>query len=272
MKRKLLVAVGVLALLGGLFVWWVRKAPLRSRAVLPESALTDFPHEIFARVLQEHVSNGLVRYPSLNKKRSDLDLYVAYINKYSPDTSPALFATNEDKLAYYLNAYNALVLFNVLEHPGLTDLSDAKFDFFYRTTFFVGGESYNLYELENDVVRVRFPDPRIHFALNCASLGCPKLPSEPFLPNKLEAQLERETKLFLADPKNVSVKDGVASISQIFEFYPEDFTNAMRADGSTGSDSELLIGFLNKYRSKEEQLPLSTQIVYTPYDWSLNKL
>jgi hypothetical protein len=268
MKKKLLLLLAVVLLIVGGAWWWIKKAPLRARMTLSALTVKTFPHEILGRVLERYVSNGLVDYAALANHRGDLDLYIAHIERFSPDKTPALFPSDEDKLAYYLNAYNALVLFNVLENPTLTSLADAKFDFFYRTTFVIGEETFNLYELENDIVRVRFPDPRIHFALNCASLGCPKLPGEPFVPGRLEEQLTRETTLFLSDPKNLRVEGDTLHLSQIFEFYPEDFTNAASAKGVTGTENELLIAYINQNRT--EKLPLNTKISYIPYDWTIN--
>ena len=277
MKRRRLFWLGIPLLLVcvGLLGWaFVKMAPLRSTAKLPPQKLSRFPYELLEETLQAHVNTqGLVDYQALARGRASLDLYVAYLDEYSPDKTPALFASRQEQLAYYLNAYNALVLFNVLANPTLEDVSALKFYFFYRTTFSLGGVAYNLYELENDIIRARYQDPRIHFALNCASVGCPRLPQEAFTPERLDAQLDRETRRFLAEARNVTLAGDVLSLSQLFEFYTEDFTAFERAQGASGTEPELLLSYVNRYRAAEQKLtpPRPFNVAFFPYDWTLNR-
>jgi hypothetical protein len=276
MRRRHLFWLTIpIVLLAVLLLGWsfIKRAPLVSTAKLPPQRLSRFPYALLDEVLRQYVNErGLVNYTALAQDRGVLDRYVAYLDLYSPENTPAMFPSRPEQLAYYLNAYNALVLYNVLEHPLLTDISEQKFDFFYRTTFMIGDEIYNLYELENHLIRPRYQDPRVHFALNCASIGCPKLPQEAFVPERLEEQLDRETKEFLSEARNIKLQDETLLLSQIFEFYTEDFTSFERAQGASGTAHELLLSYVNRYLSANQRLsPPHVTVEFFPYDWTLNK-
>lgn len=221
-------------------------------------ALTAFDYSGWTTLLKTHVNDkGQVDYPALKANRAPLDRFVAQIAAVGPKSRPELFPTDADKLAYYINAYNALTMFNVINrYPEIKSVYDSAANFFVLTEFLVDGDPIDLRALENDVVRKQFSEPRIHFALNCASVGCPQLPTEPFLPATLEAQLARETQKFLHEPRNVSLKDGRVIISEIFKWYAEDFTPSplewIRANAS------------------DLNLPAGAAVDHRPYDWALN--
>lgn len=182
-----------------------------------------FPDGPWAAVLSEAVdSEGRVDYAALVEDPAPLRQVVSLFAAVGPETRPELFPAEADRLAYYLNAYNALVMWQVVERWPIGSVGDAKADFFYFTRLPLDGGAISLYDLENDVVR-GYGDPRIHFALNCASLGCPRLPREPFRAETLEEQLERETERFLLDPANVRAEGDTLHLSSIFGWYSEDF-------------------------------------------------
>ena len=135
-----------------------------------------------------------------------------------------------------------------------------KLKFFYFGKLQVGGAPISLYDYENDVIRA-LGDPRVHFALNCMSVGCPRLPREPFLAATLEQQLEREARRFFNDPRHVTVDAvrGVLRLSEILRFYPDDFLRA----------APTLIAYVNRYR--DIKVPDSHTIEYIPYDWTINR-
>ena len=137
----------------------------------------------------------------------------------------------------------------------------AGFFFFQRIT--LGGRKTSLYALENTIVRGRFDEPRIHFALNCASIGCPRLPAEAFVPERLEAQLARETARFLAEPRNVTVDAaaGELRLSSIFDWYVEDFPPSLREWVHAHAAPTL--------RREIEACP-DCRVAFVPYDWALN--
>lgn len=216
-----------------------------------------FPHQALDALQRKHVDgSGRVDYQGLAADRLELQRYLTAVAEHSPDSDPDLFPTREEQLAYWINGYNAYVLWAVLERPGMRSVSDEKTDFFYFTEYELGGASWSLYNLENDVIRERFSEPRIHMAVNCASAGCPELPAEAFLPEKLEAQLAREAARFCAHPDKVRVEGNVVKVSQIFEWYAADF--------EPGGPVE----FCRKWG--REDLPSGAKVEYIPYDWALN--
>ena len=221
-------------------------------------ALEAFDYSDWTAVLESHVDDqGRVNYEALLAAREPLDRFVALVGAAGPKTRPELFPTPEHKLAYYVNAYNACTLFNVLHAWPLESVNDSSVTFFMLTKFKIDGEELSLYALENDVVRPRFKEPRAHFALNCASAGCPRLPNEPFLPESLEAQLARETERFLHEARNVSREGDAVVLSQIFEWYADDFSPSPLAWIAS--------------HAPDLGLSVDADVEHRPYDWSLNR-
>ncbi len=215
-----------------------------------------FDHFLLDQVLKAFVDGeGRVDYAALRADPDALDKYVAILAVVGPTTDPALFATNDDKLAYYINAYNAFVLFSVRERPALISVHDNKVNFFYGTSFALDGGSTNLYDLENTVIRGGFADPRVHFALNCASVGCPKLPATAFTAAQLQVELDREQTRFLAEARNVSTTETTATVSQIFEWYAVDFKPSP-------------IAWLSE---RHEAVTPEMKLAFRPWDWTLNE-
>lgn len=223
------------------------------------AGLTAFDYSEWSNVLKTYVNaEGRVDYKALKANRAGLDRFVALVGAVGPESRPDLFESREAKLAYYINAYNALVMFNVINRlPELRSVNDNATPFFRVTKFEVGGEELSLHALENEVIRPQFKEPRVHFALNCASVGCPKLPMVPFMPETLEAQLTEETKRFLNDERNVHVVADRVVLSQIFEWYKADFQPSP-------------VRWINGVGLLETALPTSQNVTYRPYDWSLN--
>ena len=208
-------------------------------------------------VLERHVDgHGRVDYAALRADREPLDRYVARLEAVGPASTPERFPTDAHRLAYWLNAYNALVLFQVVERESLGSVGDAKLRFFWWTRFAVDGRRLNLYAIENDVIRGGFGEPRVHFALNCASLGCPRLPREPFEAERLEHQLARETAGFLAEERNVAIEDGAIVLSELFDWFAEDF----------GGDPAAWV----RAHAPQRELPVGVPVHYRPWDWSSN--
>lgn len=160
----------------------------------------------WAQVLQRYVDDrGRVDFAGLAADPAKLDTYVDWIYDVGPHNQPQRFAGRDQQLAYYINAYNALAMYNVLRFgiPVKFSFLD-RFDFFWRTQFVIGGRSLSLYDFENDVIRP-LGDPRIHFALNCMVRSCPRLPRVPFRAATLNAQLNQAARLFFNELRNVRV-------------------------------------------------------------------
>ncbi len=252
MPRRVFLAGGAAYLLPGC-------ATLVSTA--PSDAGGAEPRERWERVLAGFVdAQGRVDFERLATQRGDLDAYVAWVNHIGPENQPALFATPAQVLAYHLNAYNALAMHAVLAAGIPATLAGLrKISFFYFQKVQVAGRALSLYAYENEVIRA-LKEPRVHFALNCMSVSCPRLPREPFDAPRLEAQLERESRLFFSEPRNLRVNDATRTValSEILSFYKADFLVA----------APTLPAYASRYR--ETSVPDDYAVVFIPYDWTVN--
>ena len=195
----------------------------------------------------------------------------------SPSSHPGLFPDKTHALTYWCNAYNALVLWGVVKHRPISSVQEVKIDslieagegqgFFYSLRFELGGEWVNLYDLENITIR-GYKDARIHAAINCASLGCPKLAAFAFKPGALDAQLTEVMRTMVGEERNVGVDHSakVVRASSIFEWFRGDFE----------AEHQGLLDFWMKYAGEEKVEDLKKarsgayRIEFVPYDWGLN--
>lgn len=246
-----------------------------------------FSHRAFDQVLKQSVdSDGLVDYASLKKMPEILEHYYSAVVRYSPDSHPERFPTESERLAYWINGYNAAAIKIVLEYypiPSVTAVKPPRALFFMpdKSGFFLfqrvcyGGIDTSLYGLENRVIRERFAEPRVHFVLNCASRGCPRLPREAFEGRDLDRQLERETRRFFSEARNfrVDVEAKRVYLSSILDWYREDFIDWLeRRYPNRKAD---LLQFARLYldqagRRKLDRLPADYSIEFIDYDWRLN--
>jgi hypothetical protein len=135
-----------------------------------------------------------------------------------------------------------------------------------------GGEYLSLNQIEDDIVRGEFLDPRVHFALNCASLGCPRLPREAFRAPALDRQLDRETRRFLADPDHLRVDSArrTVQLSMVFQWYAPDFLRWLRE--TRGLARPTVLDYVKLYAppALAGQIGAGYKLEYLPYDWRLN--
>jgi len=246
-----------------------------------------FDHALFDQVVSRFVdADGQVDYPALKRNPKNLEQYYALVAAYSPDSHPQLFPGRDHQLAYWINAYNAAAIKTVLRYYPITSVLDVKqpafffflsdksgFFFFQRLSF--GGATTSLYYLENSVVRKRFQDPRIHFALNCASGGCPRLPRQAFTGEDLDRQLDREARRFVSESRNFRVDHSTRSIylSEIFKWYEKDFIRWH--DKKYADRKGDLLSYIALYLPADKatellQLRNGYTIRFVPYDWKLN--
>ncbi len=215
----------------------------------------------WGRVLAAHVDeHGRIDFAGIAKAPADLDAYVAWIAAVDPENSPGSFPTPESRMAYYLNAYNALAMYNVIQSGIPESLGSMKVRFFYRDRLVMGGRRISLYRLENAIVRP-LGDPRIHFALNCMVRGCPRLPRVPFEAARLNEQLDEAARLFFSEGRNVRrVPDEQAVyFNEILRFYTKDFL----------AKATTLTAYANLYAASP--IPEGWKVRFTPYDWTVNK-
>jgi uncharacterized protein DUF547 len=215
------------------------------------------PDAAWSSVLRSHVDDrGRVDFAGLKANSSDLDAVVSWICEVSPDTDPGRFASREERLAYCINAYNALAMYDVV-NSGV--LPEDKVSFFYVRELCIGGSYTSLYTFENGVIR-KMGEPRVHFALNCMTRDCPRLPRVPFRAETLDAQLEAAARDFFQAERNVVLvpERKVVRFNQILDFYTDDFLAV----------APTLIDYANRYRASK--IPSDYEVEFIPYDFTLN--
>jgi Protein of unknown function, DUF547 len=205
--------------------------------------------------LKKNVSNGKVDYQSIKNDPSSLNDILDIASKL--DISKE--STNASK-AFWINVYNlSLIKGIVTKYPvkAPTDIAGL----FDKTTYTIAGKKYTLNDIENKMIREKYNDARIHFVLVCGAIGCPPIINAAYLPETLEEQLNKQTKLAVNNPNFIKVNSGSkkVALSQIFEWYKSDFI-------SKGKNE---IDFINQYR--EDKIDPTFKTSYYPYDWTLNK-
>ena len=206
-------------------------------------------------LLKKYVSGGGVRYSAWKASAADaaaLGRVVAAIGAENPAGY-----SRSDKLAFYINAYNAWILSEALQKYPTKSVKDPLFTFFLAKRITVAGEKMSFNHLEKDIIR-QLSEPRIHFALNCASRSCPPLRSEPYSGAKLDAQLDEQARGYVNSEHGVKATGVSAQLSKIFDWYKEDF------GGEAGVSA-----VLKKYRQEKSDFKTVT---YQDYDWGLNEV
>ena len=236
----------------------------------------------YGALLERYVVDGKVDYQGLHAEKEVLRRFTATLAEVGPESAPERFPTEADRLAYYINAYNALVLLAVVEHWPISSVQDVRgwiepkagFGFFYGLRFDLDGERVHLYGLEHQVIRGRFGDARIHAAINCASGGCPTLESEPFYGAELYVRLDAATRRFCSGPPHVQVDDGAKEIllSEIFDWFHGDFEDHISAQGEGAEVLDFIMHFAEPEVAKRlrEAREAGYAVRNIPYDWSLN--
>ena len=205
--------------------------------------------------LNTYVKEGRVDYKSIVKEPNSINKLLDIAKKINLSKDNA---TNYQ--AFWINAYNLLVIQSIVANYPIKSPLD-KDGFFDIKKHEVGGELITLNDIENKMLRAVFPkEPRFHFVLVCAGLGCPPIINNAYQPKTLDAQLEKQTKLALNNPEFIQVNNDKVKISQIFQWYKSDFTK----------DGKSLVDFINQYRV--EKIPEKAKISFYDYNWALNEL
>ncbi len=237
--------------------------------------MAEEPHKIFSRTTYDHFgwaevllrfvdADGQVDYASLEDHPQALESYLDQVKTISPMNRPELFPSQNHALAYYVNAYNALVFRGVLNLPAGKDTvwgwTGTGAGFFVGNKYQLGGERMSLNKLENEIVRAQFHDPRIHAALNCASRGCPRLPQEPFEAEILDSQLTAAMTEFVNQEGNCRYDSASTTVhlSKIFDWFRSDFKDYEAGQAGSGGT---LIDYLNRFRGAVDPIPAQAKIV-----------
>jgi len=216
---------------------------------------------LYAELLDTYVRNGVVDYQRFKNEEAKLDRYL----KILEETDPKKLSRNE-QFAFYINAYNAWTIKLILSaYPDIKSIKDLGSLFkspWKKKIARIGGDVMTLDNIEHDILRPRFKDPRIHFAVNCASKGCPPLRSEPYRGDRLDRQLTQMTEAFVNNPKYNRLQENTLYVSSIFKWYSEDFNDD-------------IVGFFKQYakgglKERLGQHKGDMEVEYLDYDWSLN--
>jgi hypothetical protein len=222
-------------------------------------------HRPFDILLRIYVTENRFDYARMVKNSRDMERLSDYIDNLELH-DPAEWS-KDDALAYWINLYNAATIELVLKNYPVKSIKDIGGLFgspWKKKLVKVNGKELTLDEIENDIIRPRFNDARIHFALNCAAIGCPPLNNHAFLSETLNEQLDNAVKNVLSNEIFLKITDQNISLSKIFDWYEKDFVSG------AGSIRE----FIAKYREKDREAILdpNRKLEYLEYDWKLNEV
>ena len=203
---------------------------------------------------KQYVSGNAINYAQIKKNPSQLNKLVEQVGKANLSGADA-----NTIQAFYINAYNLLVIDGAIQNYPLKSVLDVP-GFFDGKKKTVAGKQLTLNQLEKTNLLKTYKDNRFHFVLVCGAVDCPPIANFAYTPEALEKQLEQRTRKALNDPNFVKTSQGKVSISQIFEWYSNEF----------GGNKKAAIEFINQYR--ENKIPASTPVDFYNYDWSLNKV
>lgn len=267
-KHKILFAISALLLL--FLVFSSQACTLLSAAGLTSKGLpatevsgemtsttanssVNIDHSAWTALLQQHVArNGNVDYKGFNKDRAALDSYLKMLSENKPTKDWSV----QEQMAYYINTYNAYTVDLILDNYPVKSIKDIDGPW-TKAIIPIGDTKMSLAGVENSLLK-KMNDPRFHFAINCASISCPKLMQEAFTAGKINEQLDQAAKEFI-NSNNNEISANSAKVSSIFDWYKKDFT----AKGNT------VIEYLNRYSTTK--INKDATLTYKDYDWGLNE-
>ena len=212
-------------------------------------------HSGWDKLLQKHVrENGNVDYEGFKKDSKKLEDYLDYLNEQEPNAEWSV----SEQLAYYINAYNAYTIKLIIDHYPVKSIKDIGGigGPFVKKFVKLGGKTFSLAGLEKGILQ-KMKEPRIHFAINCASFSCPKLSNRAYLADNMDKQLNKAASDFINSEKN-DISENSVTLSRIFDWYESDFTHSGLS----------LIAYINQF--SETQIKPGANLNYKSYDWSLN--
>ncbi|MBC6698431.1 DUF547 domain-containing protein [Hymenobacter sp. BT190] len=240
-------------------------APLATVAaplLAPAAAAPD--HSGFDKLLKKHVnSKGQVNYKGFKADQKEFNQYLTLLSKNAPTAA----WSKQEQMAYWINAYNAYTIRLILDHYPVQSIKDigSKIKIPFVTTpwaakfFSIGGKKMSLDEIEHGNLRKNYNDPRIHFALVCASVSCPSLRNEAYTAAKLDSQLDDQGRDFLGNPAKNKISKSSAQLSKYFDWYKGDWNE----------NGQSVVKWVNKYAPTK--LDANAKIDFLDYNWNLNE-
>lgn len=222
-----------------------------------EVVIPEFKHQTFDELLRKYVtSNGKVNYKGFKTEITKLNSYIKELDKQYANYNS--WSKNK-QLAFWINVYNAHTIKLITDNYPVSSITKIKGGKPWDYKFIkLGDKTYTLNQVENEIIRPKFNEPRIHFAVNCAAKSCPKLMNKAWTEDNLNSSLTTQTKAFLANSTENQLSAKQVKLSKIFEWYNTDFTK----NGS-------LISFINKYSSIS--VNENAKVSYNEYNWELNE-
>lgn len=218
-------------------------------------------HELWNELLQHHVTaEGWVDYKGFIQDSVRLNTYLTLLSDNHPNQSNW---SEDEQLAYWINAYNAFTIKLIVDHYPTTSIKAIKKGIPFVNSVFdlkfinIEGTTYDLNNIEHSIIRAQFEEPRIHFAINCASYSCPKLQREAFTAERLEEQLQAAAIDFINDPLRNIIEEEELQLSRIFNLYRGDF-------------GQNLIDFLRPFTTVN--IKGNAKIKFLKYNWQLNEV
>ena len=222
---------------------------------------TEVDHALYASLLNRHVDQGVVDYQGFQEDEANLDRYLEMLAAVDPGA-----LSKDARFAFYANAYNAWTIKLILSrYPDIRSIKDLGGLFsspWKKKIARIDGKLLTLDQIEHEILRKQFKDPRVHFAVNCASKSCPPLQGEPFVGERLDDQLNRAAIAFINNPRFNRLEGDTLLVSKIFDWFGEDF-------------NEDIVGTFVRYaepqfKAKIENNRDRIKIRHLDYDWSLN--
>lgn len=229
------------------------KKEFLKKIVEKQEVVSVFDNKLWSALLKKYVnSNGDVNYTSIKNNEVELTAFLNQLIKTTPESS----WTKNEKLAYWINTYNAYTIKLIIDNYPLKSIKDIKAPWGKKFISY-NGKLISLNHIEHEILR-KMNEPRIHFAINCASVSCPKLLNEAFESNTLNSQLNKVSKGFIKNSEKNRLNKDEVKISKIFKWFNKDFEK-----------KGTIIDFLNKF--SEIKINPKAKIEYLDYDWNLNK-
>jgi hypothetical protein len=242
-------------------VWFMLAVTVIFFPFASASAGPTVDHTLFGDLLEKHVQNGVVNYAGFKAEEIKLDQYLSVLKNTNPDT-----LGREEQFAFYINAYNAWTIKLILTgYPGVKSIKDlgSIFESPWRKEFVrINGQTLTLDDIEHKILRPRFKDARVHFAINCASKSCPPLIPEPYRGSVLDTQLDRVTGNFLNAPENYRLEGNTLWVSSIFKWFSGDFNDDPVGFYRTHANGEL--------KKQLDEKGDRIKVKFLDYDWTLN--
>lgn len=219
-------------------------------------------HEKWSALLKQYVDEaGHVNYKGFKADEEKLDDYLSDLSKNHPEDS----WDKNDQLAFWINAYNAFTVKLIVKNYPVKTIKELGGSIYKVNTPWdikfiqIGEETYDLNNIEHGIIRKQFSEPRIHFAVNCASVSCPRLRNEAFVGSRIDEQLDDQARYFINNEVKNKITKDCAKLSKIFTWFKGDFTSS----GVTVTE------FINKY--SETKITKKTKMESLDYDWNLNE-